>query len=1669
MECHRKLAKCHHGFGDGELALIMLLGLPKSYEPLILSLEQQEEKLSTSVVKSKLLLEEKRQKQRQIPQEDPNCAFALQWLKTTFSLGNLVFLPDCLPLNSCKGQGLPATCRCDQLCHKFGDCCHDAEVFDLTYDTSIWSCKPHIRGSAVRVIQRCPEEEDAEIQKICSSGGLLEDPFTLVPVTSTVTGITYSNAFCASCNSDINVIPWKLELLCLQEGSPSYSVSSTRWGIYPKNDSFEECFFQLVPPTNNISLRSCNPYLYQNCDGSPCLKHHAWVQDPEGHLFINAECASCNGIVSTLSCVENISLDDPTGLPQMESLSILLDMISYDGNPRVNRVVASVESRHLCDGPNQVYDSFFNKCREFLFMELNQYDGGGGGSQQANKRPRSEDEDLLPSSHHQFKFNSTANLFNFECQTFEAIIADTSLDSPEKIQMATKGLILTLVQEAELLLKDTFKGASLGRPNPTANVPIPSTSFASVVAEKDKPVKPAPPKPKAKSTFVNLAPSFESHVVVRVDGEVRDDEICESFRSNHSVQSLLEKREIRVVHRSNNAAHSTSTVFIEVDNQVAEILGQHGRIPVAGLVHRPLRVLQVNAKKSPTVILEIANLANSTQADIVLLQELSTNFFWPTHTAITSIAICLEQSIIVVHSAYWHGLRAADDFIPLLEDTIRRTSLPVILGMDTNAHSPTWGIGARLDFRGANLEEFASFNDFHFLGPPVDSTWSNGPLSSSIDVTLASISLAIHVTRDMVNNETKFSWVESSCKEQTFKSFLNSSLHQRLADRHGWFFEDQYKTVLGTVNGRSAEDALASITQLIEERQAHWRKTLVISSDIKSITCLVKSFLEDRTVSYSAWTATECTSSQLGTPQGSSLRPFLWNIVARTIFTLPFIIDSRLIAYADDFTLMTQKMENSVQVPKFDGENFASWKFRIVSILEGKELDDLLECDPPEDEVKFKEWKKKDAQAKGIITCAMTDSLVALILNCKTSKNIWIALHERYEGDKKKRIIEARNDVSRLTMKKEENWEEYLYRSEKLLEQARNLGAEIEDQEFTTSVIRGLPQKYNLVALQLNCQMKAKFVNLQPEEHVSNIKENETTQQPEEWVIDSGASCHMTSNRDLLKEEREVHKTIKLADDSEIISNAEGAIEIEGQNKLIRLNDVLYVEKLSGNLMSVNKLVDDNKKVLFDKDGGHIMEEDGEEILMAQRINDFYIIKTSAPEEIPSQALKATLHTWNDWHKRLGHLNEEYMKQMLKNNSAHNFNTQSQNMDTCQVCIQAKHPRTPFKPVLYPQSTRPLDLIHIDLIGPIQEESIGGAKYVLTLVDDFSRKIFVEFLSSKLETFDIIRSFIEEIEKEKEIKVKQLRSDNGKEFTNHQMTQYLKEETIPETSEEVENHDDHSHSDLENQDEHSELPYNLRPNLKDKLYYELSSDDEPIEDNEDKDPTYDPTVGALKLSHGNLLPSSYEEAINHPDSPLWQQAMDKEIHSLQNHHVWDLTELPEGAKAIKSKWIFSKKMDPQTNQEIYKARLVALGCSQEYGTDYTETFSPVMKTDSFRTLLAYATMAGYEFHHFDVETAFLYGKLSETIYMTQPPGYQDDKKKTSVCILNQALYGLKQSGRVWSVLEKSPPPYLQDMAMFGQTWFSGVLGKTHLAHIVWRNNRLWTTFYSDALLSSNTE
>lgn len=96
----------------------------------------------------------------------------------------------------------------------------------------------------------------------------------------------------------------------------------------------------------------------------------------------------------------------------------------------------------------------------------------------------------------------------------------------------------------------------------------------------------------------------------------------------------------------------------------------------------------------------------------------------------------------------------------------------------------------------------------------------------------------------------------------------------------------------------------------------------------------------------------------------------------------------------------------------------------------------------------------------------------------------------------------------------------------------------------------------------------------------------------------------------------------------------------------------------------------------------------------------------------------------------------------------------------------------------------------------------------------------------------------------------------------------------------------------------------------------------------------------------------------------------------------------------------------------YKARLVAKGYTQKYGINYNETFSPVVRYESIRMILALATARNLRLKQFDVRTAFLNGNLKEEIYMVQPEGYEGSTNR--VCKLNRSLYGLKQASRCWN-------------------------------------------------------
>ncbi|KAJ0830242.1 putative RNA-directed DNA polymerase [Helianthus annuus] len=160
----------------------------------------------------------------------------------------------------------------------------------------------------------------------------------------------------------------------------------------------------------------------------------------------------------------------------------------------------------------------------------------------------------------------------------------------------------------------------------------------------------------------------------------------------------------------------------------------------------------------------------------------------------------------------------------------------------------------------------------------------------------------------------------------------------------------------------------------------------------------------------------------------------------------------------------------------------------------------------------------------------------------------------------------------------------------------------------------------------------------------------------------------------------------------------------------------------------------------------------------------------------------------------------------------------------------------------------------------------------------------------------------------------------------------------------------------------------------------------------------------------SVEPSSYNEAIK---DPRWIEAMNCEMEALNRNNTWVVVDLPKGRKPIGCKWVYKIKYKANGEIERYKARLVAKGFNQKEGVDFGETFSPVVKMVTVRVVLKLAVNNEWPLYQLDINNAFLYGSLSEDVYMTLPLGYfNNDKNK--VCKLVKSLYGLKQAPRKWN-------------------------------------------------------
>ncbi|KAH9708912.1 retrovirus-related pol polyprotein from transposon TNT 1-94-like protein [Citrus sinensis] len=346
-----------------------------------------------------------------------------------------------------------------------------------------------------------------------------------------------------------------------------------------------------------------------------------------------------------------------------------------------------------------------------------------------------------------------------------------------------------------------------------------------------------------------------------------------------------------------------------------------------------------------------------------------------------------------------------------------------------------------------------------------------------------------------------------------------------------------------------------------------------------------------------------------------------------------------------------------------------------------------------------------------------------------------------------------------------------------------------------------------------------------------------------------------------------------------------------------------------------------------------------------------------------------------------------------------------------------------------------IDLIHSDVWESL-DISMGGAKYMVTFIDDYSKRCWVYPIKKKLDVFLVFKEYKVWVELESGKKIKCLRTDNGGEYTDGEFLAFYKQEEAAKTACYIVNRSPSTAIGLktaiemwtEKSANYSYLhAFGCPVNSDSSEVTPEHEEQEPVESEapevrrstrERRPPTWHSEyVTEINVAYCLLTengePSTFHEALKSSDVALWMTAMQEEIEALHKNKTWELVPLPRGRKAIGNKWVYKIKRDGNDQMERYRARLVVKGYAQKEGIDFNEIFSPVVRLTTVRVVLAMCATLDLHFEQLDVKTAFLHGELEEEIYMLQPKGFAEIGNENLVCRLNKSLYGLKQAPRCW--------------------------------------------------------
>ncbi|CAH9132849.1 unnamed protein product [Cuscuta epithymum] len=263
------------------------------------------------------------------------------------------------------------------------------------------------------------------------------------------------------------------------------------------------------------------------------------------------------------------------------------------------------------------------------------------------------------------------------------------------------------------------------------------------------------------------------------------------------------------------------------------------------------------------------------------------------------------------------------------------------------------------------------------------------------------------------------------------------------------------------------------------------------------------------------------------------------------------------------------------------------------------------------------------------------------------------------------------------------------------------------------------------------------------------------------WVVDSGATCHVTSQRDFYSSYTPGNfGNVRMGNNglSKIVGIGDICLKFDTGIELV-LHIVKHVPDMRLNLISAGLLDDDGYSNNF---GNGIWKLTRGSLIVARgkRCSKLYMTHP----KIFKDRVNAVVNTdmTDLWHKRLGHMSEKGMSLLLKRNvlpGVHDIH-----LKKCSHCLAGKQNRVSFKS--HPPSRKEsiLDLVHSDVCGPMKTRTLGGCSYFVTFIDDHSRKVWVYTLKSKDQVFEVFKQFHASVERQTGKKLKCIRTDNGGEY-----------------------------------------------------------------------------------------------------------------------------------------------------------------------------------------------------------------------------------------------------------------------------------------------------------------